>query len=510
MALSLVEIAAIGFKTSRAADELNNEMIRHLGLTKRYAAARLSIARSLALPGLPPAQANDPDDDAGKIIKGDTLFGTGRDLATWVALICEHAEIADVSRKEFQALVWGHWQRGVQILHREWDELGGDLQRFVTRLADCAGLSPTADAARARLRQAKTQKFRPIAKGVTIRVGEKGTDVDTGAEIIWTVNGPGGSPHMALMGSVGTGKTRTAKAILSQLRSENPVPIIAFDLKGDLRDDADFINALGASVIEVPRQSVPLDVLSVDRNDETSLKFAASRFQESFQRIKVGGFGANQMDALRDATVQSMRAHSPVTLGNVKDRLRQTYSARNMKPDGATATFNQICDFNLFEPLLTAEEFFSRSWVITFPGVTEEIRKLVSYLLLDSLDRFLNGSADTATDASGNRAMKCIVVIDEAHRLLGMKQPALSNLVRMSRSKGGVVMLISQKPDDFEGEEDDFLADMGLLASFRTNAKPGAAQRVLMEKSLADLQDGVCVARIGGKPPVRVQAWEKK
>ncbi|WP_081060319.1 DndE family protein [Burkholderia territorii] len=509
MALSLVEIAAIGFKTSQAADELNNEIIRHLGFTKRYAAARLAIARSLALPGLPPSELAGPDDDAGKIIKGDTLFGTGRDLATWVALISEHAEITDISRKEFQALVWGHWQRGIQILHREWNEVGGDLQRFVVRLADNAGLAPTAVGMRAKLRKMKPQPFKPVAKGVSIRLGEKGTDVFTGEEIVWTVNGPGGSPHMALMGSVGTGKTRTAKAILSQLRSENAVPIIAFDLKGDLRDDTEFVEALGANIIEVPRQGVPLDVLSVDRNDETGLKVAASRFQESFQRIKVGGFGANQMDALRDATIQSMRAHSPVTLMNVRDRLKQVYAAREMKPDGATATFNQICDFNLFEPLLSAEEFFSQSWIITFPGVTEEIRKLVSYLLLDSLDRFLNGAADTATDSNGNRAIKCIIVVDEAHRLLGMKQPALSNLVRMSRSKGGVVMLISQKPDDFEAEEDDFIADMGLLASFRTNAKSGAAQRVLMEKSLSDLQDGVCVARIGGKAPVRVQAWEK-
>src|SRR5690606_19180562 len=118
---------------------------------------------------------------------------------------------------------------------------------------------------------------------------------------------------------------------------------------------------------------------------------------------------------------------------------------------------NQLCDFKLFEPRLTPAEFFSKSWILTFPSASEETRKMVSYVVLDALDRWLNGQADAPTDSSGNRALRSIILIDEAHKLLGMKQQALANLVRMSRSKGGVVMLASQKPDDFENEDDDFL-----------------------------------------------------
>jgi hypothetical protein len=46
-------------------------------------------------------------------------------------------------------------------------------------------------------------------------------------------------------------------------------------------------------------------------------------------------------------------------------------------------------------------------------------------------------------------------MIDEAHQILETKLPALGNLVRMSRSKGGVVMLVSQSPNDFSNEDDD-------------------------------------------------------
>lgn len=65
-------------------------------------------------------------------------------------------------------------------------------------------------------------------------------------------------------------------------------------------------------------------------------------------------------------------------------------------------------------------------------------------LVLDALDQYLNSLPDTPVDGDGSRGMRIIAMVDEAHRVLGTKLPSLSNLVRMSRSKGGAVMLISQ------------------------------------------------------------------
>jgi hypothetical protein len=62
-------------------------------------------------------------------------------------------------------------------------------------------------------------------------------------------------------------------------------------------------------------------------------------------------------------------------------------------------------------------------------------------------------------------------MIDEAHQILGTKLPSLSRLIRMSRSKGGAVMLVSQSPDDFSGEDDEFLDNMGLGRSLRNQCQ---------------------------------------
>ncbi|MBC6416484.1 MAG: hypothetical protein GDA47_01460, partial [Rhodospirillales bacterium] len=86
---------------------------------------------------------------------------------------------------------------------------------------------------------------------------------------------------------------------------------------------------------------------------------------------------------------------------------------------------------------------------------------------------------------------------------------ALSNLIRMSRSKGGAVMLISQSPDDFSGEDDEFLSEMGLVAAFSTNAPPRNAARILGKgANLGMLETGECLAKQrGDRAAKRIKAW---
>lgn len=106
--------------------------------------------------------------------------------------------------------------------------------------------------------------------------------------------------------------------------------------------------------------------------------------------------------------------------------------------------------------------------------------------------------------------MRIIAMVDEAHRVLGTKLPSLSNLVRMSRSKGGAVMLISQSPDDFTGEDDDFLSEMGLVAAFSTNAPSRNAARILGKTAnLATLSTGQAYVKRRGDPSARkIQSWK--
>jgi hypothetical protein len=257
---------------------------------------------------------------------------------------------------------------------------------------------------------------------------------------------------------------------------------------------------------------VPLQVLSVPIADDTGLREAAGRIRESIGRVKSSKLSGVQSDSLREAVLQTLRARSgsaSATLADVSRALAAEYQRRNRKPDELTATLNELTQFTLFSPQMSPAEFFGQSWVIKLPqDGTAEVRRLVINMTLDALDRWLNGQQDAPT-VEGRRALRHVCMLDEAHVILATRLPALSNLIRMSRSKGGVIMLISQSPDDFDGDDEGFLDNMGLTLAFNTPARAGPTKAVFGSgTSLADLAVGEALCRIRTEARTRrINAW---
>ncbi|MDW8444448.1 MAG: type IV secretion system DNA-binding domain-containing protein [Acetobacteraceae bacterium] len=499
----LDSVSKAGFRGSAEADAISNRLREVLGLGHHYVPARLAIARSLSMPSAPPPAAGE----AGRTIDGEQLFGSGSDLAAWVSLIIEHAGRAPADLAEFRGLVRAHWVRGMSALGTLLDRAEDDPLQFWRLIAEdlpqgLAGVSPPS---------AGDGSPAPVPTAVRVPVGEIGEDQATGEQVLWRVNGPGGSPHAAIMGGVGSGKTRTAVAMLRAIRAATPVPLIAFDFKGDMADDKNQLDrAFEATVLSPPRQPIPLDVLHLADRTPTGITLAAQRLRDGLATLKGGGFGAKQKGWLADAAENALRTHDPCTLAHVRDALRAVYAQNNQSPDGALNTLEDLCRLPLFEPRLGPADFFARSWIIRLTqDLPDLVRVTVVTLLTDALDRYLNSLPDAPTDASGNRALRVLCVIDEAHRILDARLPGLSGLVRLSRSKGGAVMLISQGPDDFEGVDDDFLNEMGLVVAFRTNAEAKAVKRILgTGAKLAALQTGQAWVKIGGEASARrVLAW---
>ncbi|PCK83230.1 hypothetical protein CPT32_30375 [Rhizobium sophoriradicis] len=511
MTFTLVEIAGANFRTDEESDDLNTDFMKRLGMKKRYLPARLAISRSLGVQSKP--SLIEAEADWGKSIKGDTLFGTGSTLSCWLAMLIQHYGDIDYDLRKVNSLVAAHWKRGLHLLDGDWKQADEDLSKFVRRLVEQADLPLLA---RAGLRHGTGSTAFSSSGVITVPVGEISKEISSGNGVEWTLNSSGCSPHSAIMGGVGSGKTRTAVAILKSIRAKADVPIIAFDFKGDLAtDDAGggyhLEELFGATVIEPPRTPVPLDVLALKSREKIELSEAASRFRESFSRLKSARLGDKQRDAVYEAAVGALQESAPCELADFLEQLVQVYAEREMKEDGAISAAREICRFPLFTPTLSPEAFFQKSWIIKLPpNVVEESRSIVVNLILDALDQYLNSLPDSPVGADGSRGLRLVCVIDEAHRILGNNLPSLANLVRMSRSKGGAVMLISQSPDDFSGEDDDFLSEMGLVAAFSTNAPPRNATRILGKSAnLATLSTGQSyVKRRGDQAARKVQSWE--
>ena len=511
MSISLVEVAGANFRTDEQSDELNSTFMNRLGMRKRYLPARLAISKSLAVPSQPAALPEGCD--LGKVIKGDALFGTGTSLSVWLSLIIEQSQQNQIDRKKLVALVGAHWKRGLEILDSEWNQSNEDLAKFVERLVKSSGLS-TSDGYP--YRPGRTDNDEGFTENqIDVPIGEVSEEVGTNERISWGINGAGGSPHCAIMGGVGSGKTRTAVAMLRAIQEDAAVPLLAFDFKGDLGTDATgggyhLEEVFGATVLEPPRTSVPLDVLTLSTTDEIDREHAASRFRDSFSRLKGGKLGDRQRTALVTATSQALAAHSPCELHHIRDALVETYDMEDMKHDGAISTITELCRFPLFTPDYDPKTFFQQSWIIKLPPSTlEDSQVIVVNLVLDALNQYLNSLTDSKINEDGSRSLRILCMVDEAHRILGTKLPALSNLVRMSRSKGGAIMLISQSPDDFSGVEDEFLAEMGLVVAFSTNAPPRHASRILGKTAkLTSLNTGQCfLKRRGDQVSKKIISW---
>lgn len=511
MSISLVEAAGANFRTDYDSDKLNTEFMGRLGMRKRYLPARLAISRSLAMNA--PLVMRADELEPGKVIKGDTLFGTGTALSVWLALIVEKSEQPDMDTKQLITAVGAHWRRGLAKLDEEWEQSGEQLGAFVRRLVDVADLRQAGG--RLLGGTGESSAGETFSSGeIKVPLGEIGEDLATKEQVLWSLNGKGGAPHCAIMGGSGSGKTVMAAAMLRAIREQAPVPLLAFDFKGDLEDftgtkgQTPLGEAFEAQVIEPPRMPIPLDVLSLAQRDQFGINEAALRFRESFSRLKGSKLGDRQRNYVHEAATRALSLENPCELNHIRDLLHEVYQEHEAKEDGATSTMDELCMFPLFEPTMSPAEFFQKSWIIKLPpNVPEDSRMIVVNLLLDALDQHLNGLVDADTGTDGARGLRILCMIDEAHQILKTKLPSLSRLIRMSRSKGGAVMLVSQSPDDFSGEDDEFLDNMGMVAAFATNAKPSTATRILGKgANLTTLNKGQCYASVD-KNTKKIKAW---
>ncbi len=513
MSISLVEVAGANFRTAdEESDKLNTDFMRRLGMRKRYLPARLAISRSLAMTSSPPISVNNID--LGKVIKGDTLFGTGTTLSVWVALITERSGEQDSDIRNFIKLVAAHWQRGLNLLDEEWEQANQDIMKFVKRLVEISDL-PFLDSGHST--PTFGSEMMSSSGQISVPIGEISEEATTKEKILWNLNGAGGSPHSAIMGGVGSGKTRTAVAMLHSIHAHSStVPLIAFDFKGDLGTDTagggyHIDKLFGARTLEPPREPIPLDVLFLQSTEKIDIAEAASRFRESFARLKGSRLGDRQRTVIHEAATRVLSSQSPCELHHIRDALINAYEEHEMKEDGAISTMREICLFPLFQPEFNPASFFQQSWVIKLPpNVAKDSRDIVVNLILDALDQHLTSLVDAECSTDGTRGLRIMCMVDEAHWILKSKLPALSNLIRMSRSKGGAIMLISQSPDDFSGEDDEFLSEMGLVAAFSTNAPPKNAARILGKgANLGALQTGQCFVKLrGDQTTKKIRAWE--
>lgn len=481
------------YATSGEAYKQTEELRKFLGFSARAPIARMSIGRSLGETAPPPK----PPDTRGKGIKGDTLFGVD-EFPLWMALLVTNLRTCfpqkDVTSANVQALVACHWHRGISLLMDDWNEAEGGYKKFVEMLITRRAVLPD------RLGGNATPIAETLSSGaVNIKIGK---EEGNGEPFAWTVNGVGYSPHIAIMGQVGSGKTRTMLEAILQMHRQTQAPVLLLDLgKGELADNAELARELGAEVLRVPQNPIGLDMFHGSCASEDIASDTVLGFRDSLTKVMQSRPGGKQLDHIREALKPLFSRNVRISMEGVRDCLKNYYEENEINIDSVISAINDLTERTIFRPEIAPADFFSRSWIITFGQARDTVKNLAAYLLLDALNVFLKNLQEASRDSEGHRAIRLILAVDEAKNLLASRHQGLSDNIRLHRSKGLVVLLASQSPDDYKGAGDDYLENIGLPICFKTNAVATAViQNMFKGKvNFAALDTGVCLTLKDGR-----------
>jgi hypothetical protein len=268
--------------------------------------------------------------------------------------------------------------------------------------------------------------------------------------------------------------------------------------------------------VEAGTDAVPLDFLP--RPDVPTLKIAraAMRLRDTLA-LCCKSPGDLQKDLLRTAIERVIHDGGDRNLETVRDAYEQVLRAAGKENDSIVSRLDELTHLSCFQEKFQPAQFFSQSWIVSLKGLPEELKRLVTLVLLDAVSAYVLDQADTPV-TGGFRTFRHLLVLDEARKVLKERRSeSLVDLVRQGRSKGSVVMLLSQDPSDFAGQTDDFTTQLGAVIAFacaQTQKGLGALQGVFGRKLQASefsdtyLPPGVAFVKLPGHPPERIRCWE--
>lgn len=495
------------FRTSKEAREILENFRRRTGIRPNLW-TRAALGYSLSLESQPQTIIYDSE---GSEFPEKVFFGDDKDVL--LALFRQRLGRVPES-SEVGPLIKAHVERGLRYFREEFQRLNSRGDEFLLNLIDqCSmGLEPTSSPSVVLLPKP------PETDSYTVRI-DLGRESRKNEIVYHILNAPGIAPHLAIMGRNGTGKTRTGLSFISQINaaSSYPIPFLIFDYaKGDIASNVNFVMDVDADVIKLPEKMIPLTPLSLPLRGEFAVQLAARRLRDTI--CSVVRLGPIQKDRCLQLIMRLYDDFGDQTpdLTDLTNLAEQEYQANGWNEDSLLACLREFSAFPLFRSAEEGEAhgLFKKTHVIDIHNLPEDLRKLTSFLVLDRLYTEIMSLPDSSLDKDGNRQVRLIIVIDEAHHYLPCRQQTLENMVREVRSKGVAVWLLSQSPDDFDQKKYNFAREMGLSIIFSCMLeKPRMLEALLGgridPRKLSQLSSGVALTRVqGAEAPIEIQAWQ--
>lgn len=330
------------------------------------------------------------------------------------------------------------------------------------------------------------------------------------------------SHHIAIAGMNGSGKTELLKDILYQIKvsTDDQLKFIFFDYKGvgDPSSIKSFLDATNCHFVDVSR---PLEY------ELNPMSYIASNNENQIIRFVSSITAITNLGVVQELNLRNIiRNHfdqfpeQKLTLGQLNDITKEYYEEQDLKPDKLISILDTLAATKPFSELLSGgENLFDKSLYLNLPpAIPDQIRQLVVFLTLHYVLEKFGNSADTVPNSERIKPLRYIVVVDEAHIYLkNMKaNKILQLLLQTMRSKGVVVIMLTQEVSDFKTSDYDFSSQVKIPIALNVNDKSVKSMKrflgtpkseVMLEETLKELKKGYGVVNFNDPELIKINQF---
>lgn len=331
--------------------------------------------------------------------------------------------------------------------------------------------------------------------------------------------------NIAIAGMAGSGKTQLVKDILYQIskNSNYELKFIFFDYKGEgnIGQLKPFLEASKAEFIDIVNNGgIDFNPLSSIHLDEKQKPFSIRAFVDTVATFvpKMGISQQNILITLINDLINEKNNEYP-TINELFEKLINYYEENEIRQDTLYAIIRDLST-NIFNCRPNLPNVLDKSLYLNLPpSLSDTLRQLIVFLLL----RYFNAHFSSVNDCEPNEyifPLRYVIVIDEAHIYLKNKnaRKALEDLLRLMRSKGVIVIMLSQGVEDYKTKDFDFASQVKLPICLNIQNKdyknicnflgtPNSKYK--LESEIKKLDSGKGLINIGEPKIITLRQWWK-
>ena len=275
--------------------------------------------------------------------------------------------------------------------------------------------------------------------------------------------------NIAIAGMAGSGKTQLIKDILYQIskNTNHELKYIFFDYKGEGNPTQlkSFLDATKCEFVDIVNdKGVKFNPLLSISLEERQRPFSIKAFVDTIATF-VPSVGVAQKNILTNVITDLFdnKDGTYPTIEELFDSITEYYAENNRRPDTLFAGIQDLTT-NIFNCDSENPNILNKSLYLNLPpALSDTLRQLIVFLLLRYFNTYFSSTND-CEPIDYVFPLRYVIVIDEAHIYLKNKnaRKALEELLRLLRSKGVIIVMLSQGVEDYKTKDFDFASQVKL------------------------------------------------